>query len=82
VPVGVCGGLAADPLAVPILVGLGVTSLSVPAGRVAATRALVANLTLAAARDHAQAAMQLPSADRVRDHARRFAAQTVSGDAA
>ncbi|MFS0772595.1 phosphoenolpyruvate--protein phosphotransferase [Sphingomonas sp. 1P08PE] len=82
VPVGVCGGLAADPLAVPILVGLGVTSLSVPAGRVAATRALVAGLSLAAARDHAQAAMQLCSADRVRDHARRFAAETASGDAA
>jgi hypothetical protein len=30
-PVSVCGGLAADPAAVPILVGLGIRKLSVPA---------------------------------------------------
>ncbi|WP_312491308.1 phosphoenolpyruvate--protein phosphotransferase, partial [Sphingomonas sp.] len=34
-PVGVCGSLAADRLAVPILLGLGVTELSAPPARVA-----------------------------------------------
>ncbi|KQN20590.1 hypothetical protein ASE86_15160 [Sphingomonas sp. Leaf33] len=78
VPVGVCGGMAADPLAAPILVGLGVTSLSVPPSRVAATRALVAGLSHAQARAHAQAAQRLASAAEVRALARTFA----SGDAA
>src|SRR5205085_17677 len=34
--VAVCGGLAADPLAIPILIGLGVRELSVPPARIAA----------------------------------------------
>lgn len=40
-PVGVCGGLAADPLAVPILIALGVRSLSVPPTRVPAIKSAV-----------------------------------------
>jgi phosphocarrier protein FPr/phosphocarrier protein len=44
---GVCGGLAADPDAVPLLIGLGVTELSVPVAAVAETKALVRTLNLA-----------------------------------
>ena len=73
VPVSVCGGLAADPLAAPILVGLGVRTLSVPPARVPATKALVARLTMAAVRDHADAALVAASAAEVRALARRFA---------
>ena len=40
-PVSVCGEIAADPLAVPILIGLGVTSLSVPAPAVATVKQTV-----------------------------------------
>jgi len=69
-PVGVCGGLAADPLAVPILVGLGVRSLSVPPARVAATRAAVSRLRLGAARDLARAALGCGSGAAVRALAR------------
>ncbi len=57
VPVSVCGGLAADPLAAPILVGLGVRTLSVPPARVPAIKALVARLTLPAVQDLAAAAL-------------------------
>ena len=76
VPVSVCGGLAADPLAVPILIGLGVRTLSVPPGRVPATKALVATLTLPAARSLAVAALAAPGAAAVRALARRFAEET------
>ncbi|MES2336890.1 MAG: phosphoenolpyruvate--protein phosphotransferase [Pseudomonadota bacterium] len=78
VPVGVCGGLAADPLAVPILVGLGVTSLSVPPVRIAATRALVAGLSYTEAVPHARAALDLPSAAAVRGLARASAEGTAA----
>ncbi|MBM6577896.1 phosphoenolpyruvate--protein phosphotransferase [Microvirga sp. SRT01] len=78
VPVGVCGGLAADPLAVPILVGLGVTSLSVPAGRIAATRAGVAAVGVTQAHVHALQALACESAGEVRTLARRFAEETVA----
>jgi phosphocarrier protein len=73
VPVSVCGGLAADPLAAPILVGLGVGTLSVPPARVPATKALVARLTMATARTHAAAALAAATAAEVRALARRFA---------
>lgn len=73
VPVGVCGGLAADPLAVPILIGLGVRSLSVPPVRIAATRALVARISHEIAATHARAALAAESAADVRALARAFA---------
>ncbi len=77
VPVSVCGGLAADPLAAPILVGLGVRTLSVPPARVPAIKALVARLTLPAVQDLAAAALSATSAAEVRGLARRFAEEAA-----
>ncbi|MDP1027641.1 phosphoenolpyruvate--protein phosphotransferase [Sphingomonas sp. KR1UV-12] len=74
-PVGVCGGLAADVLAVPILLGLGVTELSVPPSRLAAIRAVVRRLDLRTARDHARAMLDQPSAAAVRAAAACFAGE-------
>ncbi|WP_226016930.1 phosphoenolpyruvate--protein phosphotransferase [Novosphingobium sp. FKTRR1] len=65
-PVGICGSAAGDPLAVPLLIGLGVSELSVTANRVAATKALLRTITLAEARDIAQAALAADSAADVR----------------
>ncbi|RZJ18124.1 MAG: phosphoenolpyruvate--protein phosphotransferase [Brevundimonas sp.] len=45
--IGVCGGLAADPLAAPILIGLGVRELSATPSMVAEIKAVVRSLTLA-----------------------------------
>ncbi|MET3760638.1 phosphoenolpyruvate--protein phosphotransferase [Sphingomonas sp. UYEF23] len=70
---GVCGGLASDPLAVPILLGLGVTELSATPGMIPTIKALVARLTLAACRAHAAQALECTSADHVRALARAFA---------
>ena len=70
---GVCGSLASDPLAVPILLGLGVTELSVAPAAVPEIKALVSELDLSAARDHARAALNCPDAATVRRLAREFA---------
>ncbi len=70
---GVCGSLASDPLAVPILLGLGVTELSVAPAAVPEIKALVRELDLRAARDHARAALACPDAAAVRRLAREFA---------
>ena len=63
---GVCGGLAAEAAAVPLLIGLGVIELSVPVAMVAETKALVRTLDLARCRSLAQAALAAPDAAAVR----------------
>ncbi|MFL9839973.1 phosphoenolpyruvate--protein phosphotransferase [Sphingomonas sp. ST-64] len=77
--VGVCGGLASDPLAVPILIGLGATELSAVPGFVAEAKAIVRSLTSAQAQAHARAALDCTSAGEVRALARAFA-KTALGE--
>ncbi|HXR00018.1 MAG TPA: phosphoenolpyruvate--protein phosphotransferase, partial [Pseudomonas sp.] len=64
--VGVCGELAADPLAVPVLVGLGVDELSVAARSIGEVKACVRDLNVIGARQLAQAALAVGSAAQVR----------------
>ena len=63
---GVCGGLASDPAAVPILLGLGVTELSAAPGAVPAIKAIVRNLRLENCRKLAGRACAAASAAEVR----------------
>jgi phosphocarrier protein FPr/phosphocarrier protein len=63
---GVCGGLAATAEAVPILIGLGVTELSVPAAAIAETKAIVRSLDLPACQSLAAEALAAPDAAAVR----------------
>ncbi|MDV7214098.1 phosphoenolpyruvate--protein phosphotransferase, partial [Azotobacter beijerinckii] len=65
--VGVCGELASDMLAVPLLVGLGVDELSVSARSIALVKARVRELDFAHSRTLAQRALALESAGAVRD---------------
>jgi phosphocarrier protein FPr/phosphocarrier protein len=65
-PVGVCGALAGDLAAIPILIGLGASRLSMPAPAVAAAKALIRRLSPADCRALAEAALGLASADAVR----------------
>jgi phosphocarrier protein FPr/phosphocarrier protein len=65
-PVAVCGGLASDPDAVPLLLGLGVTELSAVPTAIPRIKSLVGALSLAACRSLAQAATALPSSEAVR----------------
>ncbi|MBT8768757.1 phosphoenolpyruvate--protein phosphotransferase [Metapseudomonas boanensis] len=70
--VGVCGELAGDPLAVPLLVGLGVNELSLSAGGIAEVKARVREISRTAARELAASALALDSAAAVRALAERF----------
>jgi multiphosphoryl transfer protein len=64
--VGICGELGADPVAVPILVGLGVDELSVSVPAVAAVKAQIRELKLDDAQRLAQRALACATANEVR----------------
>jgi phosphocarrier protein FPr/phosphocarrier protein len=64
--IGVCGGLASDLLAAPILIGLGVRELSATPAMVAEVKALVRRLTLDDCRRLAVEALGQDSAEAVR----------------
>jgi multiphosphoryl transfer protein len=65
--VGVCGELGSDPLAIPVLVGLGVDELSVSSRSVPLVKARIRGLTLAQARELAALALRQPTAAAVRE---------------
>jgi len=75
--VGVCGELAADPLAVPVLVGLGVDELSVAARSVGEVKACVRELNLSGARQLAQNALTVGSAAEVRGLVERLCVEKL-----
>jgi phosphotransferase system enzyme I (PtsI) len=72
-PVGVCGEAAADPVLALVLVGLGVTSLSMAASAIADVRRLLAGHTLAECRALAELALSSPDAASARSAARSAA---------
>ena len=64
--VGVCGGVAGEPLGAAILTGLGVRELSVSIPSVAAVKAKLRTLSLVQVKDLAQRALACPNAQAVR----------------
>ncbi|MDQ4501630.1 phosphoenolpyruvate--protein phosphotransferase [Sinomonas sp. ASV322] len=69
-PVGVCGEAAADPALAVVLVGLGVTTLSMSPRALAGVAAVLATVTVADAQRLAAQALAAPSAQAARDTAR------------
>lgn len=65
-PVAVCGAMAGDMAAVPLLIGLGVTELAVGARSVARTKNLIRRLNAADCRSAANHALTLATAQEVR----------------
>jgi phosphoenolpyruvate-protein kinase (PTS system EI component) len=65
--VGVCGGLASEVEALPVLIGLGVDELSVSVPVVPAIKAGVRSLTAASCRALAARALSATSAAHVRE---------------
>jgi phosphoenolpyruvate-protein phosphotransferase len=65
--VAVCGGVAADRAAVPVLLGLGVRELSVVPGAIPAIKQRVRALDLLECRDLAMRCLELASAAEVRE---------------
>jgi len=72
-PVAVCGEAAADPLAGPLLVGLGVTELSVAPQSIGSVRDRLAGLDAADCRAAAETALAAATLDEVRAIAARHA---------
>jgi phosphocarrier protein FPr len=70
--VGVCGALGGDPVAVPLLVGLGVTELSVDPVAVPGIKARVRNLDYQLCRQRASDLLALDSAQAVRAASREI----------
>jgi phosphoenolpyruvate-protein phosphotransferase/dihydroxyacetone kinase phosphotransfer subunit len=66
IPVAVCGELAAVPLAIPLLVGLGVGELSASPPAIPRIKETLADLSAEQARDIAARALRLDSAKAVR----------------
>jgi phosphoenolpyruvate-protein phosphotransferase len=64
--VGVCGGIASDPRAVPILLGIGVDELSVSLPAIPAVKAQIRSLRIDACRELAERALAAESAEAVR----------------
>jgi phosphoenolpyruvate-protein phosphotransferase len=64
--VAVCGGLASEPAAVPILIGLGVRELSVVPTLVPQLKSLIRTVTVEACRSLAQRALVMDTAEAVR----------------
>jgi phosphoenolpyruvate-protein kinase (PTS system EI component) len=62
----VCGGLAADTLAAPILIGLGISELSVPPPVIPRLKAAIRRLNGEACRTLARAALDLETPEAVR----------------
>jgi len=73
-PLCVCGGLASDLAAIPILIGLGVNELSAMPGVVAELKGLIRTLTLPTCCDLARQALDRTSAAEVRALAAAFQA--------
>ncbi len=63
---GVCGGLASDPAAAPILIGLGVRGLSATASQIADIKAAISAVTLEQCQSLARKALAATSAADVR----------------
>jgi phosphocarrier protein FPr len=64
--VGVCGELAGDPVAMPLLLGLGVKELSMAPGSIPAAKSLARTLDIAGLRDLARESLELESSVAVR----------------
>ncbi|MBM3116460.1 phosphoenolpyruvate--protein phosphotransferase [Jeongeupia naejangsanensis] len=65
--VGVCGGIASDPQAVPLLIGIGVDELSVSVPAIPSIKAMVRRLSKADCQKLAAEVLQLGTAAEVRE---------------
>ena len=66
-PVGVCGEAAADPALAVVLLGLGVSTLSMTARALAGVGAVLKSVTLAQAQELAEVALAAPTAKQARE---------------
>lgn len=77
IPVGMCGEMAADPLLVVILLGLGLDELSMNAPFIGSVKDIIRKLSLEEARDVVDRALRLPTAQEISDFVRERMAERV-----
>ncbi|HEX9016136.1 MAG TPA: putative PEP-binding protein, partial [Chloroflexota bacterium] len=70
IPVSVCGEAAADPALAAVLVGLGVTTLSMSPRALTAVNRVLTTITVAQAQELAAQALTAPTAEAARDTVR------------
>lgn len=78
--VGICGGIASDVLAVPVLIGLGVDELSVSVPAIPAVKSRICGLAMGECRTLAQEVLQMDTAAEVRLRLTSFANQRIEGE--
>ncbi|MCQ4323057.1 phosphoenolpyruvate--protein phosphotransferase [Stutzerimonas stutzeri] len=71
--VGICGGIASDLIAVPVLIGLGVKELSVTVPTIPAIKSAIGRLTLSECQALAEEVLALGTAEQVRARLAPFA---------
>ncbi len=72
IPVGMCGAMAGEPLAIPLLVGLGLDELSMAPGAVPQAKYTLGKLSRKSCREFAEKALACSSAREVRAAAEDF----------
>ncbi|WP_457753791.1 phosphoenolpyruvate--protein phosphotransferase [Thermococcus sp.] len=72
VPVEVCGELAGNPLAVPILIGLGITELSVSPTLIPMIKWIIQRLSYKEAKELVERVLELENGEEVREEVRKF----------
>jgi phosphotransferase system enzyme I (PtsI) len=77
IPVGMCGEMAADPLLVVILLGLGLDELSMNAPFIGSVKDIIRKLSLEEARDVVDRALRLPTAQEITDFVRERMAERI-----
>jgi phosphoenolpyruvate-protein phosphotransferase (PTS system enzyme I) len=76
-PVSLCGEMAADPLCAALLLGMGISDLSMKPSAIPAVKHLLRSLTLAEARQMAREALALSSAREIEDMLQRGIGERV-----
>lgn len=72
IPVGMCGAMAGEPLAIPLLVGLGLDELSMASGAVPQAKYTLGKLSRRSCKEFARKALACSSAGEVRAAAEDF----------
>ncbi len=72
IDVSICGEMASDPLAVPILIGLGIRKLSMNAAAIPVVRAMVRRISASAAEQLARRLLDLATPEEIEEELRRW----------
>ncbi|MZP29162.1 phosphoenolpyruvate--protein phosphotransferase [Heliobacterium undosum] len=70
--VGMCGEMAGDPLAAPLLVGMGIDELSMSAPSIPQVKAVIRNLSICEAQEMREAALAMDDAAAVRAYLEKW----------